>query len=103
MSQEKNAGFDTSEKINDKLKEPEDYQVLLLNDDYTSMDFVIAVLIAIFHKSQDEAIEIMQYIHKNGKGLVGIYSRDIAFTKADQVHSWAKMEEFPLRCRVEKI
>lgn len=102
MSKERNIGFDTAEKIADKLKEPEEYQVILLNDDYTSMDFVVAVLMDVFHKSEEDAAAIMLHVHKKGKGLAGIYPWDIAVTKADQVHNLARANDFPLRCIVER-
>jgi ATP-dependent Clp protease adaptor protein ClpS len=103
MSKERNIGFDTAEKIHDKLKEPEDYQVILLNDDYTSMDFVIEVLMYVFHKSEEDAAAIMLHVHERGKGLAGIYSWDIAVTKTEQVRDLAQQNEFPLKCIVEKM
>jgi ATP-dependent Clp protease adaptor protein ClpS len=103
MSKDKSTGFETAEKIHDKIKEPEDYQVMLLNDDYTSMDFVVEVLMYVFHKSEEDAADIMLHVHKNGKGLAGIYPWDIAVTKAEQVHDLAVQNEFPLKCIVEKV
>jgi ATP-dependent Clp protease adaptor protein ClpS len=102
MSKERNIGLDTAEKIADKLKEPEDYHVILLNDDFTSMDFVVEILMDVFHKSVEDAASIMLYIHEKGKGIAGIYPWDIAVTKAEQVHSLANQNEFPLKCVVEK-
>ena len=90
-----------SEKSTPKLKEPQEYLVLLLNDHYTTMDFVVEVLMVIFHKTPEDAQRIMLDVHKKGKGLVGRYSWDIAVTKAEQVHAAAKENEFPLRCIVE--
>jgi len=86
----------------ERLKEPEDYCVVLLNDDYTTMDFVVTVLVSIFQKPTDEATRIMSDVHKTGRGVVGMYPWDIAATKAEQVHSLARKNEFPLRCVVEK-
>jgi len=86
-----------------KLKEPDEYKVILLNDDYTTMDFVVEVLMVIFHKKIDDAEKIMLDIHKKGKGLVGIYTYDIAATKAEQVHIAARENQFPLRCIVEAV
>ncbi|GMO21009.1 MAG: ATP-dependent Clp protease adaptor ClpS [Spirochaetaceae bacterium] len=85
-----------------KLKEPEDYQVVFLNDDWTPMDFVVSVLIDIFHKSNTEAEGIMMAIHKRGRGVAGIYPFDIAKTKAEQVHVLAGANGHPLSCIVEK-
>ena len=84
-----------------KVKEPEEYQVILLNDHYTTMDFVVEILMVIFHKKLEDANKIMLDIHKKGKGLVGQYPWDIAVTKADQVHAAARENDFPLRCIVE--
>jgi ATP-dependent Clp protease adaptor protein ClpS len=86
-----------------KLAEPEKFRVIMLNDDYTTMDFVVDILIAIFNKDADEAARIMIDIHRTGRGTAGIYSFDIARTKAEQAHSIARQHEFPLRCLVEKI
>jgi ATP-dependent Clp protease adaptor protein ClpS len=91
----------TREKATEKVKEPEEYQVILLNDHYTSMDFVVEVLMVIFHKQLEDANRIMLDVHKKGKGLVGLYSWDIAATKMEQVHTAARANEFPLRCIVE--
>ncbi|MDR0623348.1 MAG: ATP-dependent Clp protease adaptor ClpS [Treponema sp.] len=90
-------------KKEEKLKEPEEFRVILLNDHYTTMDFVVEVLIVIFHKNTEEANRIMLDVHRKGKGIVGVYPWDIAATKADQVHAAAKKYEFPLRCIVEQI
>jgi ATP-dependent Clp protease adaptor protein ClpS len=88
-------------KTVEKLKEPEEYRVILLNDNYTSMDFVVVILMEVFHKSIDDANRLMMEIHRNGKGIAGIYTWDIAMTKADQVHAIAQANDFPLRCIVE--
>jgi ATP-dependent Clp protease adaptor protein ClpS len=87
----------------EKLKEPEEYRVILLNDHYTTMDFVVEVLMVIFHKNAEDASRIMLDVHRKGKGIVGVYPWDIAATKADQVHAAAREHEFPLRCIVEQI
>ena len=88
-------------KGDDKVKEPEEFKVILLNDNYTTMDFVVAILMEIFHKNAADANRIMLDVHKKGKGIVGVYSWDIAITKAEQVHAAAYANEFPLRCIVE--
>lgn len=75
--------------------------MILLNDDFTTMEFVVEVLMSIFHKNTDDALRIMLDVHKKGKGVVGIYTWDIAVTKAEQVHAAADANEFPLRCIVE--
>ncbi len=85
-----------------ELKEPKKYKVYLLNDDYTTMDFVVDVLCEVFHKTYEEAVNIMLTIHKQGKGLCGIYTYEIAETKVDQVHKLARAHEFPLRATMEE-
>jgi len=84
-------------------KEPEEYRVLLLNDDFTTMEFVVSVLMTIFHKTLPEATRIMIDVHRKGRGIVGEYSYDIAATKINQVHSLARQMGFPLRCTMEKV
>jgi ATP-dependent Clp protease adaptor protein ClpS len=88
-------------KTTPKLKEPEEFRVILLNDNYTTMDFVVMILVSIFHKTEEDAGKIMLDVHKKGKGIVGLYPWDIAATKAEQVHAAARKNEFPLRCIVE--
>lgn len=88
--------------LKEKLDEPKKYKVLLLNDDFTSMDFVVQVLEGIFHRSQGDAFAIMLKIHKEGSGLCGIYPFDIAETKVAQVLSLAKKNRFPLRAVMEE-
>jgi ATP-dependent Clp protease adaptor protein ClpS len=88
-------------KSTEKIKEPEEFKVILLNDNYTTMEFVVEVLMVIFHKSIFDANKIMLDVHKKGKGLVGLYPWDIAATKTEQVHSAARANEFPLCCIIE--
>ncbi|MCC6346755.1 MAG: ATP-dependent Clp protease adapter ClpS [Nitrospirales bacterium] len=85
-----------------KTKKPPLYRVFLLNDDYTTMDFVIHILEHIFKKSPVEATRIMLHVHKNGRGLAGVYTRDIAETKIAEVHGLARKSSFPLQCTMEK-
>ncbi|MDA8079464.1 MAG: ATP-dependent Clp protease adapter ClpS [Nitrospiraceae bacterium] len=85
-----------------KTARPPMYRVFLLNDDYTTMDFVVHVLESVFHKSPVEATQIMLHVHKKGVGLAGVYTRDIAETKAEAVRSLARERQFPLRCVMEK-
>ncbi|MDR2793773.1 MAG: ATP-dependent Clp protease adaptor ClpS [Treponema sp.] len=86
-----------------KLKEPCDYRVILLNDNYTTRDFVVEVLRIVFHKDELEANRLMMDVHRKGKGVVGQYPFDIARTKVDQVHNLARQAEFPLRCIIEEV
>ncbi len=89
-------------KTKKELKEPPMYKVLLNNDDYTTMDFVVEILISVFHKSEIEAISIMLDVHRKGVGMCGIYSFEIAETKINIVHSKASKKNFPLKCSIEK-
>ena len=75
--------------------------MILLNDHFTTMEFVVEILIVIFHKNVEDAYRIMLDVHKKGKGVVGVYTWDIAATKTEQVHMAARANEFPLRCIIE--
>jgi ATP-dependent Clp protease adaptor protein ClpS len=85
-----------------ELEEPQLFKVLLHNDDYTSMDFVVDVLVNIFHKTHAQAEQIMLQIHEKDKAICGIYSFEIAQTKAHQVKQKAKKNEFPLLATIEE-
>lgn len=85
-----------------KPKRPPFYKVVLLNDDYTPMDFVVTILEMIFRKDHEEAVEIMMQVHQKGAGVCGIYTRDVAETKADQVIEYARINDYPLQCVVEQ-
>jgi len=85
-----------------ELKEPSLYRVILHNDDYTSMEFVVMILQVVFGKSGDEAVKIMYDVHRNGTGIAGVYSREIAETRVHIVHSKARENGYPLRCTMEK-
>ncbi|QOY51572.1 ATP-dependent Clp protease adaptor ClpS [Candidatus Sulfurimonas baltica] len=84
------------------IKYPKKYKVLILNDDYTSMDFVIDILMTIFHKSYQEAELVMLEVHKKDKGVCGVYTNEIAETKIMQVHKLARDSGFPLRAEMEE-
>ena len=90
------------EKTDIKLKRPRMYSVVLVNDDYTTMDFVVEVLVEIFHKTAAEATKIMLDVHEKGKGIVGVYTYDIAYTKVVQVEERARKREFPLKAVMEE-
>lgn len=92
--------FDEEEEIS--VDRPELYKVYLLNDDYTTMDFVVHILMTIFDKSKVEATAIMLHVHRHGKGLAGIYPKEIAETKVYQVESLARANGFPLKCVIER-
>ncbi|MDT8339140.1 MAG: ATP-dependent Clp protease adaptor ClpS [Sulfurimonas sp.] len=95
-----NTGLETIDEIS--LKYPKKYKVFILNDDYTSMDFVIDVLMSVFHKSFEEAEAIMLEVHKKDKGMCGVYTHEIAQTKVMQVHKRARESGFPLRAEMEE-
>lgn len=90
------------EKKDEKLKKPEMYRVVLHNDDYTTQEFVVEVLVKVFHKSVVDATRIMLNVHRNGVGHAGVFTYDIAATKVKQVHKMARDREFPLKCTIEK-
>jgi len=85
------------------VKTPKMFKVILYNDDYTTMDFVVDVLINIFKKPTADASRIMLEVHNRGMGICGVYIYDVAVTKVNQVHQLAKQNEFPLRCSFEEI
>lgn len=87
--------------VKKKFKRPPLYKVLLHNDDYTTMEFVIFILQSVFGKTEDEATAIMLTVHKQGHGVCGVYTYEIAETKAQKVTEFAKEEDHPLLCTVE--
>lgn len=92
-------GGETKER--QRTKEPDMYKVVLLNDDYTSMEFVVLVLETVFHKDGPEAQRVMLAVHQQGAGIAGIYSKEIAETKIAVVHHLARQNQFPLKCTLE--
>ena len=85
-----------------KITTPRMYKVIIHNDDYTTMDFVVEILMNIFNKPAAEATKIMLDVHKKGKGICGVYTYDIAVTKVLQVHHEARKKEYPLKCSYEE-
>lgn len=85
-----------------KTKKPSLYKVLMLNDDYTPMEFVVHVLEHYFGKSRDEATQIMLHVHQRGVGLCGVYTFEVAETKVTQVIDYARKNQHPLQCTLEK-
>lgn len=90
------------ENINTRLKEPKHYNVIMLNDDFTTMEFVVEILIDIFGKDFATANSIMMDVHKKGRGVVGSYPYDIAATKVNEALTRAKSEGFPFRMSIEE-
>ena len=95
-------GGAVKERAEQKNQEPKLYSVVLLNDDYTTMDFVLEILETLFQKSPAEAFRIMMHVHRNGRGLAGVYTWEVAETKAEQVAARATDAGFPLRATIEE-
>ncbi len=89
-------------KTEPKTKRPSLYKVLLLNDDYTPMDFVVYVLERFFNKAHDEANRIMMHVHQKGVGICGVYTYEVAETKVAQVMNFSRQHQHPLQCTMEK-
>jgi ATP-dependent Clp protease adaptor protein ClpS len=89
-------------KTEPKTKRPSLYKVLLLNDDYTPMDFVVYILERFFNKQSDEANRIMMHVHQKGVGICGVYTYEVAETKVAQVMNFARQHQHPLQCTMEK-
>lgn len=96
---EHNTGLQELERV--EVRRPKLYKVILHNDDYTSMDFVVNIIMTLFHKSIEEANALMLEVHKKGKAIVGVYSREIAETKVFQVENIARQNQFPLKASME--
>ncbi len=85
------------------LKKPSMYQVILLNDDFTPMEFVVDVLIKFFHMDKEKATRIMMHVHTRGKGICGIYTKDVAQTRKIQINEYSKTNQHPLQSDIEKV
>ncbi|SHI32374.1 ATP-dependent Clp protease adaptor protein ClpS [Clostridium cavendishii DSM 21758] len=92
----------TIEKNQVKTKKPKNYKVVMFNDDYTTMEFVVDVLMNIFNKKIEEATKIMMDVHKKGRGIAGVYPYDIAVTKVSKAIGLAKEEGFPFKLVIEE-
>tara|TARA_B110000879_G_C11116831_1_gene489903 strand:- start:209 stop:532 length:324 start_codon:yes stop_codon:yes gene_type:complete len=90
-----------SEVAKPELKKPKKFKVIILNDDYTPMEFVVEVLTSFFNITEVKATQIMLEVHRMGKGLCGVFTRDIAETKAAQVNQYSQNNEYPLLCEIE--
>ncbi len=91
-----------AEKAREQLAEPDLFHVILLNDDYTTMEFVVQVLESVFDKGPAEAFRIMMQVHTQGQGICGVYPWDVAETKVHTVHELARDHGFPLRATIER-
>lgn len=90
------------EKAKPELKPPRMYKVVLLNDDYTPMEFVVHVLEAFFGMNREQATQVMLHVHTRGKGVCGVYTRDTAETKVAQVNAFSRTHQHPLLCTMEE-
>ena len=99
---DRDSGAEGSQETSTEVAEPPRFRVLMHNDDYTTMDFVVRVLETVFFKSPSEATQIMLAIHRSGVGNCGVFARDIAESKIDKVHRLAKKSGFPLKCSMEE-
>lgn len=95
-------GLDLATRTQVKTKKPSMYRVLLLNDDYTPMEFVVLILERFFNKSREQATRIMLHVHQKGVGVCGVYTYEVAETKVAQVMDLARRNEHPLQCTMEK-
>ncbi|MBF0188093.1 MAG: ATP-dependent Clp protease adapter ClpS [Magnetococcales bacterium] len=102
MSHEPNHDTETLTRTKTSIREPSMFKVLLLNDDFTPMDFVVDLLVRFFQKSADDATRIMLNVHHNGVGICGVFPREIAETKVMQVNQHARKNNHPLKCKMEK-
>jgi len=93
--------IDLLERQDTKLERPKMYQVVMYNDDFTPFEFVLAMLMKFFNMGGEQAFSVMMAVHTTGKGLCGVYPKDVADTKATEVMKWAKVEGHPLRLEVE--
>lgn len=96
-------GRDAAPIVEEEIKEPKKFKVVMHNDDYTTMDFVVRVLMAVFKKSLEQATQLMLQIHEQGKAVCGVYTEEVAETKVSAVESMARNEGFPLKCSMEEV
>lgn len=95
--------FELSDQVQDKTAEPPKFRVILINDDYTTFDFVVQVLVTIFKRTVEDAIRITTDVHNKGQGVCGVYTKQIAETKVDMVHEASQAAGFPLKCTMEEV
>jgi ATP-dependent Clp protease adaptor protein ClpS len=97
-----NTGLGVATRTRTRTKKPTPYKVLLLNDDYTPMEFVVLVLQRFFRMSMDDATRVMLHVHQKGVGVCGVFSYEVAETKVTQVIDFARQNQHPLQCTLEK-
>ncbi len=104
MAENDQVGFDDGLAVKEAkpaLKRPPMYKVIIMNDDYTPMEFVVEVLESFFYMSQEKATQVMLQVHTQGKGICGVFSRDVAETKTTQVNDYSQQNQHPLLCSME--
>lgn len=99
---ESHAGTKTLVKPAEKTKTPSWFKVVILNDDFTPQDYVVHILEKFFRKNKEEATQLMLQVHRKGMGIAGVFTQEIAETKAAQVNEYSKSHQYPLKCVVEK-
>ncbi|MBL8601311.1 MAG: ATP-dependent Clp protease adaptor ClpS [Myxococcales bacterium] len=99
--EERDTGTITETRKKEKLQKPRMYKVLLHNDHYTTREFVVAILMDVFRKSETDAVQIMMHVHRKGVGVAGVYTHDVAATKIEAVIQLARANEFPLMLTME--
>ena len=100
-SPEEDSGVATITRDEIRTEKPRLYKVLLHNDNFTSMEFVVAILVEVFHHAENDAVAIMLHVHQNGIGIAGLYTHEIAETKVSRVTALAREAQFPLLCTME--
>ena len=96
------SGVGVATRTRAKTKQPSLYKVLMLNDDYTPMEFVVHILEKIFGKTREEAVEVMLHVHRHGVGICGVFTYEVAETKVAQVIEFSRRHQHPLQCTMEK-
>ena len=102
-SPDERPGGEVLEKTGTEVKEPPLFRVILHNDNYTTMEFVVMVLMNVFHHPEVRAVEIMLHVHHNGVGEAGVYTFEVAESKVKKVTELARQDEYPLRCEIEPV
>ena len=95
-------GLESAVIVEDDIREPSLYRVILHNDDYTTMDFVVSILTGVFRKTSQEAVEIMMAVHKEGQGVCGVYPRELAEFRVEKTARLAREAGYPLLCTMEE-
>lgn len=103
MASKPAGGTEVLEDTEQKTKKPPMYKVLFHNDDYTTMEFVVSVLITIFHHNETRAVEIMLHVHQNGVGVAGVFTKEVAETKVAQTIQAARNNDYPLEVTIEPV